>query len=121
LPSAISLSNAAVGILAVNVRSQLPAHHLARERIEDHGQQHPLTMQPDISDVGHPKLIETGQLHPAGQVQIDLEIMIGISGYNERFWLHRQEIVLAYQPCHAFVWFTTMPRQRNSRLTRWEP
>jgi hypothetical protein len=31
-------------------------------------------MQPDVSDVGHPKLVDAGQLHPAGKVKIDLEL-----------------------------------------------
>jgi len=60
-------------------------------------------MQPDVSDVGHPKLVYAGQLHPARQVETDLQLMIGIRGNHERFRLHRQQVVFAHQPRHPLV------------------
>ena len=37
---------------------QLPAHHFARERIQNHRQVDELALQPDVGDVGHPELID---------------------------------------------------------------
>ena len=82
---------------------QFPAHHLAREGIQDHRQVDELALQPDVGDVGHPKLVDAGQLHPAGQIQIDLQLVIRVRGDHERLRLHRQQVVLAHQPRHALV------------------
>ena len=40
---------------------QFPAHHFARVGIENHGEVDKLTMQSDVGDVGHPKLIDSGR------------------------------------------------------------
>ncbi len=82
---------------------QLPAHHFARVGIENHRQVDKLALQPDVGDVGHPKLIDPGQLHPAGQIQIDLQLVIGIRGHHEGSRLHRQQVVLAHDPRHSLV------------------
>jgi hypothetical protein len=82
---------------------QFPADHLARERIQDHGQKHPLAMQPNVSDVSHPKLVDASQFHPTGQVEIHLQVVIGIRGDPERPWLHGQQVVLTHQPRNAFM------------------
>ena len=82
---------------------QRPAHHLARESIQDHRQVNELCLQPNVSDVGHPELIDAGQLHPAGEIQIDLQLMLGIRGDHEGPRLHRQQVVFPHQPRHAFV------------------
>ena len=34
--------------------AQLPAHHLAGEGVEHHGEVNELAAQPDVGDVGHP-------------------------------------------------------------------
>ena len=60
-------------------------------------------MQPDVSDVGHPQLVDARQLHPAGQVEIDLQLVIGIRRHDEGPRLHRQQVVLAHDPRHALV------------------
>ena len=39
---------------------QRPADHSSAERIEQHGQKRELFQQPDISNIGHPELIEVG-------------------------------------------------------------
>ena len=39
---------------------QRPADHAPRERIQDDRQVDKLQSQPDVSDIGHPKLIERG-------------------------------------------------------------
>ena len=86
-----------------SVRLQCPAHHLARERIQDHRQVNKLRLQPNVSDISHPELIDAGQLHPTGQIQIDLQLMIGIRGDHERPRLHGQQVVFPHQPRHSLV------------------
>ena len=48
---------------------QGPADDAAAEGIEDNGKKDELLVQPDIGDVGHPELIETGRHHAARQVR----------------------------------------------------
>ena len=69
---------------------QFPAHHFARVGIENHGEIDKLAMQPDVGDVGYPKLIDSGQLHPAGQIQVNLQLVLRIRGDHEGTRLHRQ-------------------------------
>ncbi len=45
---------------------QRPAHHLPRVGVQDHGQINELGLQPDVGDVGHPQLIDPGQLDAGG-------------------------------------------------------
>jgi hypothetical protein len=69
---------------------QFPAHHFARVGIENHGEVDKLTMQSDVGDVGHPKLIDPGQLHSASQIQINLQLVLRIRGDHEGTRLHRK-------------------------------
>ena len=43
---------------------QRPAHHLARETIEDHRQVDKFRLQANVGDIRYPKLIDRGQVHP---------------------------------------------------------
>src|SRR5208282_1740479 len=60
-------------------------------------------MQPDVGDVGNPELIDSGQLHPAGQVQIHLQLMLRVRSYDESFWLNREQVILAHDPSYSLV------------------
>jgi len=68
---------------------QFPAHHFARVGIENHGEVDKLTTQSDVGDVGHPKLIDPGQLHSASQIQVNLQLVLRIRGDHEGTRLHR--------------------------------
>jgi hypothetical protein len=59
--------------------------------------------RPDVSNVGHPKLVDTSQFHPAGQIEIDFQLVIGIRGDDKRPWLHGHQIILAHDPRHSLV------------------
>ncbi len=48
-----------------------PAHHFARERVDDDGQIDEVLGEPDISDVGDPDLVEAGRLQPAHKIGPD--------------------------------------------------
>jgi len=60
------------------------AHHFPRVRIQEHRQVHELSLQPDVGDIGHPQLIDYGQLHPARHVEVGLQFVVGIRGHNKR-------------------------------------
>ena len=46
------------------------------------------------------RLREAGQLHATGQVQIDLELVIGIRRHHEGPRLHGQQVIFPYDPQH---------------------
>src|SRR5882724_9599166 len=62
---------------------QCPAHHLPREAIQDDCQINKLRLQANISDIGYPELVDPGQLHAAGEIQINLQLVFGIRGNYE--------------------------------------
>jgi hypothetical protein len=82
---------------------QRPAHHFPRKRVEDYGQVDKLLLQTDIGDVRYSELIHPRQFHSTGQIQIDLELVIGIRGHHERPRLHTQQVVLPHDPQHTLV------------------
>ena len=44
---------------------QRPAHHFAREPVQDYRQVDKLRLQPNVGDVRYPKLIDPRQFHPS--------------------------------------------------------
>ena len=60
-------------------------------------------MQSDASDIGHPKLVDARQFHSARQVDVDLQMVMGVRRHHEGPRLHRQQVVLAHNPRHALV------------------
>ncbi len=56
-----------------------PTHDPAGVGIQHHRRgSSELLGQPDIGDVGHPELVDPGQLHARGQVQMDAQIVAGV-------------------------------------------
>jgi len=84
----MACSRAAIGKRAASVRSN--AHHFPRKRVENYGEVDKLLLQTDVGDVRYPELIHPRQFHSTGQVQIDLELVIGIRGQHERPRVHSQ-------------------------------
>jgi hypothetical protein len=60
-------------------------------------------LQPNISNISHPELIDASQLHPLGKVQIHLKLVFRISRHHEGAPLHCQQIVIPHESSHAFV------------------
>ena len=67
----------------VQVSPQLPADRLARVRIQHYRKKDELLLQPNLGDVGHPKLVNVSQLQRFRQVLMDPEGVIGIRGGDE--------------------------------------
>ena len=58
-----------------------------------------------------------GELHAPGQIEIDLQLVIGIRGDHERPRLHGQQVVLAHEPRHPLV-VHQHPARRSSAVMR---
>src|SRR5262249_17024112 len=99
----IAFSRAAIGSRAASVRSSSQPTTFAKVRVKHHRQVDKLAMYPDVSEVSHPKLVASGQLHPASEIQIDLQVMIGIRGHDEGQRLYGEQVILAHDPSHALV------------------
>ncbi len=77
---------------------QRPADYFAREGIQHQGQVDELLEEPDVGNVGHPKLVDCGQLHALGQVQVDFRLMVRLGGDGEGLGLDAEQVILAHQP-----------------------
>ena len=55
---------------------QGPTHYSARKAVQNQRQVNKLASQANVGDIRHPKLIDSGQLHATGQVEIDLQRVI---------------------------------------------
>src|ERR1039458_9137520 len=91
------------GQAAAQSAVQLPPDHLPRITIQNHSQVDELSLQPDVSDIGHPELIDSGQLHAPRQIQIDLQRVLGIRGRYELPRLHRQQVILPHDSRYPLV------------------
>ncbi len=49
------------------------------------------------------KRADSCQLHPARQIEINLQFMIRVGCHHKRSWLHRQQVVLPHDPRHPLV------------------
>ena len=94
--------------------NQRPAHHFAREDIQDHGNINKLAAQADLSHIRQPKLIDG--LHPnvLGQVGVNGEGMLGIGCHNKLAFANYQQIVTAQNPSdHSFADGHSLPLQEH--------
>ena len=82
---------------------QSPSHNLPGKAIQNHCQIDKLLLHTNERDVREPALIYTAELHPARQVQVDLQFMIGVGGTDETRAPQGQKIVQTHQSHHAFV------------------
>jgi hypothetical protein len=81
-----------------------PADHAPAERIEHHGQEGKFLEQPHVGDVGHPQLVEPGQLQAPGQVGHHPPRVPRVGGGgHEGAAAEAEQIVRAHQPQHALV------------------
>ena len=62
---------------------QRPADHPPGEGIQNHREIDELPQQPDVGNIGYPELVQARQGHPARQVGIDRQIMLGVRGDHE--------------------------------------
>jgi hypothetical protein len=91
-------------IACLQMIGQRPADHSAAEGIEHDGQVDELLAQPNIGDVGHPKLVDAGQLEVARQVRHHPPLVLGQGRHrHKRLLPHAQEIVLAHDVQHPLV------------------
>src|SRR5438034_10338131 len=70
---------------------QRPAHNASRINIEDHRQINKLLSQTNIGDIGHPKLVDSAQLHPPRQIRIDRILMATFRRYDKLFTAKTQQ------------------------------
>ena len=82
---------------------QRPAHDLAREAIENHGQIDELRAQANVGDVRPLQLIETGQREPAGEIEIHLKLMLCVRRGDKGPRLNGQQGVLSHEPGDALM------------------
>ena len=68
---------------AVDPFRDRPTDDLARVEIQDGGQEHESGAYPDVSDIGCPRLIQTGDRVPLQQIGVDAEPVIGIGRVEE--------------------------------------
>ena len=82
---------------------QRPADRLAREAVDHHRQKHKLGPQPDVGDVGYPKLVDAAESHARRQVDEHWLLMLRIGGQNILAIPNRQQVVFSHNPGHPFV------------------
>jgi hypothetical protein len=82
---------------------QRPAHDLAGIGIEPHRQIHTLALQPDGGAGRDPELIDPGQREATGEIQLHLQVLLGIGHDHEGPRLDRQQVVCPHEPPHPFV------------------
>jgi hypothetical protein len=84
----------------------------AASKLRRNRQIYELHLQADISDVGHPKLIETGQYHALDQVRVYRQPVLGVGGQNELSPPQTEQVVRAQQPQDALmIHAPTLPPQ----------
>jgi len=64
---------------------------------------HELHLQADVSDVGHPELIETGQYHALDRVRVYRQPVLGVGGQNELSPPQTEQAVRTQQPQDALM------------------
>src|SRR5208283_545060 len=77
-----------------------------------------LHLQTDVSDIGHPELIETAQRQGAGQVGIHRQAVPGVGRHHELPPPQAQQIVLAHQTVDPFVIHRPAPPPQLRRHPR---
>ena len=89
--------------LRAQILAEFPADHPPRISVHHDRQIQERFSQAHVGDVGHPELIDAGELHAGGQVRIHRIAMLGIGGEDEPLLTHRQQVVGAHEPQHALV------------------
>ncbi len=77
---------------------QRPADDPAGVGVQHNRQINELLAQPDIGDVSYPELVDAGQLHTRGQVQMDAQLVAGVGGDREAPPPQAEQVVLRHQP-----------------------
>jgi hypothetical protein len=83
---------------------QGPADHSPREGIQYDSQIDELRLQPDVSDVGDPELVDAGRLHRPGRVRVDRLIVVRVRGDDgELSPPQAEQIVLPHDPVNPLM------------------
>ncbi len=90
---------------AMHVRPHRPAHHLAAEQVDHHGQEQPAFLGGDIRDVTRPRLVGRGRSEVAvQQVGRDRQIVPAVGGHHPEAPLAAgTNAVLLHQPLHPLL------------------
>ena len=97
---------------------QRPADDPTAEGVEDHGEEGKLLEQPQVGDVGHPELIEPGDLHAPREVRDDPPVMAEsvVAGTNARRRRHSRLSVRIRRSTR--LWLTAQPSRRSRAVRR---
>ena len=89
----------------MHVRPHRPAHHLAAEQVDHHGQKQPAFLGGDIRDVARPRLVGRGRGEVAvQQVRRDRQIVPAVGGHHPEAPLAAgTNAVLLHQPLHPLL------------------
>ena len=95
-----------------------PAHHFARERVDDDGEIDEVLGEPDIGDVGDPELVEAGGTQPAREIRPDREAVPAVAGARNEGLARRQSRLSARISLSTRLALTIRPCRRSACAMR---
>jgi hypothetical protein len=100
----------------LTVSGPAPSQSRAAKRRPGHSQVHELQLQPDVSDISHPALVDPDQCHAVRQIGIHRPGVIRVRcGHHELPPPQAKQIVLAHESGTADQRQLARPFQQNGR------